>query len=138
MKLDRERVRRLWREEGLGVFFPPALQAPPRSATRRAGRLHAERPDLAWAFDFQFHVAEHGREVEPALRHRRRVALAMEAEQGIDHDRVVEVLDWIKSVGNAASPRSYVANDGPEMTAVHDHLGRLRRRLPSTVGWHRP
>jgi putative transposase len=59
--VNRKRVQRLWREEGLRV--------PPRRRKRRrlgdstvpAQRLRAERPNQVWAFDFQFDQTADGR-----------------------------------------------------------------------------
>jgi transposase InsO family protein len=62
--VNRKKVQRLWREEGLRV--PPKRRKRQRlgdSATT-AGRLCAERPDHVWALDYQFDVAATGRTIK--------------------------------------------------------------------------
>jgi hypothetical protein len=55
-------------------------------------RLRAQRPDHAWAFDFQFDVTDDGRAVKLlyVVDEFTREALAMVAERRIDGDRVVD------------------------------------------------
>ena len=95
--INRKRVQRLWREEGLRVP-QQAPQAPAARGIDGAGdRLRAERPDHVWAFDFQFDVTDDGRAVKLlyVVDEFTREALAMEAERRIDADKVVDVLDRI-------------------------------------------
>ena len=62
--VNRKKIQRLWREEGLRV--------PPRRHKRRrvgisttpADRLAAERPDHVWALDYQFDVTSTGRTIK--------------------------------------------------------------------------
>jgi len=59
--VNRKRVQRLWREEGLRV---PARRRKRRrlgESTVPADRLQAERPDQVWALDFQFDQTADGR-----------------------------------------------------------------------------
>ena len=59
--VNRKRVQRLWREEGLRV---PARRRKRRrlgESTVPADRLRAERPDHVWALDFQFDQTADGR-----------------------------------------------------------------------------
>ncbi len=60
-KVNRKRVQRIWREEGLRV---PAY-APKRrrvgESTIPAQRLRAERPNHVWALDFLFDATSDGR-----------------------------------------------------------------------------
>jgi transposase InsO family protein len=59
--VNRKRVQRLWREEGLRV--PPQRLKRRRlgTSTVPAARLVAERPNHVWALDFQFDVTSDGR-----------------------------------------------------------------------------
>jgi len=95
--VNRKRVQRLWREEGLRV--PPKRRKRQRrgESTVPGDRLRAERPDHVWAFDFQSDVTDDGRAVKLlyVVDEFTREALAMEAERSIDADRVVDVLDQI-------------------------------------------
>jgi transposase InsO family protein len=62
--VNRKRVQRLWREEGLRV--PQKLRKRQRvgESTVPGDRLRAQRPDHVWAFDFQFDVTDDGRAVK--------------------------------------------------------------------------
>jgi putative transposase len=116
--VNRKRVQRLWREEGLRV--PPKRRKRQRrgESTVPGDRLRAERPDHVWAFDFQFDVTDDGRAVKLlyVVDEFTREALAMEAERRIDGDRVVDVLDRI--VGErGAQPEFVRCDNGPEMTS---------------------
>src|SRR5690349_22740717 len=55
--VNRKRVQRIWREEGLRV--PPRRRKRQRlgDSTVPADRLRAERPGHVWAIDFQFDQA---------------------------------------------------------------------------------
>jgi len=67
-KVNRKRVQRVWREEGLRV---PAY-APKRrrvgESTVPAQRLRAERPNHVWALDFLFDATSDGHGVSQACR----------------------------------------------------------------------
>jgi transposase InsO family protein len=52
--VNRKRVQRLWREEGLRVPARRRKRQRLRESTVSADRLRAERPGHVWALDFQF------------------------------------------------------------------------------------
>ena len=54
-EINRKRVQRLWREEGLRVPVRRRKRRRLGESTVPAKRLRAERPDQVWAFDFQFY-----------------------------------------------------------------------------------
>src|SRR3954471_10132380 len=62
--LNRKKVQRLWREEGLRV--PPKRRKRRRrgESTVPAERLRAEWPDHVWPIDFQFDQAVNGRAIK--------------------------------------------------------------------------
>ena len=95
--VNRKRVQRLWREEGLRVPQKRRKRRRRGESTVPGDRLRAERPDHVWAFDFQFDVTDDGRAVKLlyVVDEFTREALAMEAERNIDADKVVDVLDRI-------------------------------------------
>ena len=69
--MNRKKVQRLWREEGLRV--PPKRRKRQRlgDSTTPADRLRAERPDHVWALDYQFDVTATGQgDQDPARRRR--------------------------------------------------------------------
>jgi len=86
--INRRRVQRLWREEGLRV---PARRSKRRrlgSSTVPAKRLRAERPDHVWAIDFQFDQIADGHILKlfHVVDEFTREALAIECNRRIDAD----------------------------------------------------
>jgi putative transposase len=116
--VNRKRVQRLWREEGLRVPQKRRKRQRIGESTVRGDRLWAQRPDHVWAFDFQFDVTDDGRAVKLlyVIDEFTREALAMEAERRIDGDRVVEVLDRIVRE-RGTHPQFVRCDNGPEMTS---------------------
>jgi putative transposase len=101
--LNRKKIQRIWREEGLRV--------PVRRRKRRrlgvsnlAGALRAVRPNQVWALDFQFDVTSDGRILKllHVVDEHTREALAIEVARRIDADRVVRVLDQIVDLHGSA------------------------------------
>ena len=60
-EVNRKRVQRLWREEGLRVPVRKRKRRRLGDSTVPAERLRAERPNHVWAFDFERHEALHDR-----------------------------------------------------------------------------
>jgi len=60
-EVNRKRVQRLWREEGLRVPVRRRKRRRLGDSTVPAERLRAERPGQVWAFDFQFDQTADGR-----------------------------------------------------------------------------
>jgi putative transposase len=116
--VNRKRVQRLWREEGLRVPQKRRKRLRRGGSTVPGDRLRAQRPDHVWAFDFQFDVTDDGRAVKLlyVVDEFTREALAMEAERRIDGDRVVDVLDRIVRE-RGAHPEFVRCDNGPEMTS---------------------
>jgi putative transposase len=117
--VNRKRVQRLWREEGLRVPQKRRKRQRRGESTVPGDRLRAERPDHVWAFDFQFDVTDDGRAVKLlyVVDEFTREALAMEAERSIDADRVVNVLDRVIAE-QARRPELVRCDNGPEMTSA--------------------
>ena len=63
-RVNRKRVQRLWREEGLRVPARRRKRRRRRDSTVPASRLRAERPDHVWALDFQFDQTANGRVIK--------------------------------------------------------------------------
>src|SRR4051812_8322316 len=59
--VNRKRVQRLWREEGLRVPARRRKRQRVGESTVPAARLRAERPGQLWALDFQFDQSADGR-----------------------------------------------------------------------------
>lgn len=116
--LNRKKVQRLWREEGLRV--------PPRRHKRRrlgvsatpADRLSATHPDHVWALDYQFDVTSFGRTIKilHVTDEFTRESLCDHVAYSIDADATVAILD--KVVGQRGTVPQFVRMDnGPELTA---------------------
>ena len=115
--MNRKRVQRLWREEGLRVPQRKRKRRRLGESTVPAQRLRAERPDQVWAFDFQFDQIADGRAIKllNIVDEFTRESLVMLVERGIDSDRVVEVLELLAVERGA--PEYLRMDNGSEMTA---------------------
>jgi putative transposase len=116
--VNRKKIQRLWREEGLRV--PPKRHKRPRVgvSTTPADRLCAQRPDHVWALDYQFDVTSTGRTLKilHVVDEYTRESLADVVAYSIDADATVAVLD--KIVGARGTAPNFVRCDnGPELTA---------------------
>lgn len=116
--LNRKRVQRIWREEGLRV---PARKRKRRRAGRStaagAERLRATHPGHVWALDFQHDATSDGRELKflNVVDECTREALATEARRTIDADETVAVLERL--IAERGAPENLRADNGPELTA---------------------
>ena len=116
-EVNRKRVQRLWREEGLRVPQRRRKRRRLGESTVPAERLRAERPNQVWAFDFQFDQTADGRVLKllNIVDEFTREALVMLVERSIDADRTVAILERLVAERGAAE---YLRMDnGPEMTA---------------------
>jgi putative transposase len=116
--INRKRVQRIWREEGLRV---PARKRKRRrlgeSTVDGANRLRAERPNHVWALDFQHDATADGRELKflNVVDEFTRESLAIECDRTIDADQTVAVLERLAS--RRGAPENLRADNGPELTA---------------------
>jgi putative transposase len=115
--VNRKRVQRCWREEGLRV---PQRQRKRRrlgESTVPAKRLRAERPNQVWAFDFQFDQTADGRVLKllNVVDEFTREALEMLVARSVDADQAVSVLERLAAERGA--PEHLRCDNGPEMTA---------------------
>jgi len=115
--VNRKRVQRLWREEGLRVPVRRRKRYRLGESTVPAERLRAERPNQVWAFDFQFDQTADGRMLKllNIVDEFTREALAMLVERNIDSELVMATLDSI--VAERTAPAHLRMDNGPEMTA---------------------
>jgi transposase InsO family protein len=117
--LNRKRVRRLWRAEGL-VWKPRARKkrrTGPGAAEQK--RLTAEYPMHVISFDFQSDVTSCGRHIRFFFRldEYTRTALAIIPRQSFKASDVVAVLENI--IAETGTAPAYVRCDnGPEFTAA--------------------
>ena len=117
-EINRKRVQRLWREEGLRVPRRRRKRQRLGDSTIAATRLRAERPDQVWALDYQFDQTADGRLLKAlhVVDEFTREALAMECRRRIDADATVEVLDRLVAIRGGA-PEFIRCDNGPELTA---------------------
>jgi putative transposase len=116
--LNRKKVQRLWREEGLRVPQKRRKRQRVGVSTTPADRLWAERPDHVWALDYQFDVTATGRTVKilHVVDEFTRESLADVVDHSIDAGATVAALD--KVVGLRGTHPAFVRCDnGPELTA---------------------
>jgi putative transposase len=104
-EVNRKRVQRLWREEGLRVPQRRRKRQRLGESTVQAERLRAERPNQVWAFDCQFEQTADGRALKllNIVDEFTRESLVMLVERSIDADTVV--------------PELFRGDNGPGMTA---------------------
>jgi len=117
-QLNRKKVQRLWREEGLRVPARRRKRQRLGASTASAARLRAERANHVWALDFQFDTTLDGRVLKllHVVDEHTREALAVQVERRIDADQTLRVLDRIVA-RRGASPELLRMDNGPELTA---------------------
>jgi putative transposase len=117
-EVNRKRIQRLWREEGLRVPRRKRKRQRLGTSTVEGARLRAERPDHVWALDFQFDTTTDGRVLKllHVVDEHTREALAIQVERRIDADHTVRVLDRIVR-GRGGRPELVRMDNGPELTA---------------------
>src|SRR4051794_15317584 len=115
--VNRKRVQRLWREEGLRVPRRRRKRQRLGESTVPAARLRAERPGQVWALDFQFDQTADGRVLKllHVVDEFTREALAMLVARRIDADATVAVLERLAAERGA--PGYIRCDNGPELTA---------------------
>jgi putative transposase len=116
--VNRKRVQRLWREEGLRVPSRRRKRQRLGESTVPAKRLAAERPDHVWALDFQFDQTADGRILKllHVVDEFTREALAVECRRRIDADATVATLDSLVAA-RGRGPGHVRCENGPELTA---------------------
>jgi putative transposase len=117
-RVNRKKVQRLWREEGLRV--PPKRRKRQRLgvSSTPADRLQAQQPDHVWALDYQFDVTATGRIIKllHVVDEFTRESLADVVEHTIDADATVAALDKIVAA-RGCHPEFVRCDNGPELTA---------------------
>jgi putative transposase len=116
-EVNRKRVQRLWREEGLRVPVRRRKRQRLGDSTVPAERLRAERPNDVWALDFQHDQTADGRVLRllNVVDEFTRVTLEMLVERSIDADTTVGVLERL--VSECGAPAHLRMDNGPELTA---------------------
>jgi putative transposase len=115
--VNKKRVQRLWRDEGLRV--PRRKRKRARVGDNRdAKRLRAERPDHVWALDFQTDETADGRQIRVlnVVDEFTREALASEVARSITAEDTVALLERLVAERGTA-PEHIRCDNGPELIA---------------------
>ena len=117
-QVNRKRVQRIWREEGLKVTHKAKKRSRLGHSTTEPKYLEAERPDHVWAIDFQDDQTSDGRRLRilNIVDEFTREVLAVEVARSITADRTVEVLEELLGAREAA-PTFVRMDNGPELTS---------------------
>ena len=118
-EINRKRVQRVWREEGLRV--PKKTKKRRRVGTSTSGDvkyLKAKHPNHVWALDFQHDATTDGRDLKflNIVDEFTREALVIECNRSIDADATVETLTQVVAKRGVA-PENLRSDNGPEFTA---------------------
>jgi putative transposase len=115
--VNRKRVQRLWREEGLRVPAAPPKRQRVGSSTVPAHRLRATRINQVWALDFLFDATSDGRPIKALAMcdEWSRESIGRELGRSITAEDVVRILDQAKAVRGA--PEHVRMDNGPEFIA---------------------
>ncbi len=116
--LNRKRVQRLWREEGLRVPQRRRKRRRLGESTAPAQRLRAEHPNHVWALDYQYDQTADGKILKllHVVDEFTREALEICCARRIDADATVAVLDRLVTERGTA-PGHIRCDNGPELTA---------------------
>jgi putative transposase len=116
--VNRKKIQRLWREEGLRVPQKRRKRQRMGASTTPADRLAAIRPDHVWALDFQFDVTATGRVIKilHVVDEFTRESLSDLVAHSIDADATVDCLDRIVA-RRGTLPEFIRCDNGPELTA---------------------
>lgn len=117
-RLNRKKVQRIWREEGLRV--PPKRHKRQRLgiSSTPAERLTATQPNHVWALDYQFDVTSFGRTIKilHVTDEFTRESLCDLVAYSIDADATVAALDAV-AAQRGTFPAFIRMDNGPELTA---------------------
>ena len=130
--VNRKRVHRLWRREGLKV---PQVQRKRRrlgSSENGCTRHRAERPNHVWSYDFVMDQTADGRRLKilPVVDEYTRECLAIEVERSLTAEGVVSTLEYLFEVRGV--PGHIRSDNGPEFIA-EAVKGWLARRGSRTL-----
>lgn len=118
--VNKKRIHRLWREEGLKV---PAGKQRKRLRLAEGGsengctRKRAEHKDHVWSYDFVIDETEDGRRLKmmPVVDEHTRECLTIEVERSISAEDVIGTL--ARLFGQRGAPAFIRSDNGPEFVA---------------------
>ena len=135
--VNRKKIQRLWREEGLRVPAKRRKRQRLGESSTPADRLAAKRPDHVWALDYQFDVTATGRiiKVLHVVDEYTRESLADVVDHSIDADATVATLDKI-AWARGTCPGYIRCDNGPERDRKSTRLNYSHiplARMPSSA-----
>jgi putative transposase len=115
--VNRKRVQRLWREEGLRVVRRARKRSRAGDGAGEQAKLRAGRPGEIWAVDFQADQTVDGRMLRMAnvVDEFTRRALVMHVARSVSADDLVALLDAL--VAEHGAPAFVRCDNGPELTS---------------------
>ena len=115
-RVNRKRVQRLWRAEGLRVPCRKKKR-PPLGIGVQVGAFCPVRPNVVWAMDFQFDQTDDAKVLKllNVIDEFTRECLAIVVSRSIDADGVVACLDEL--VAKRGAPAYVRFDNGPEFIA---------------------
>ena len=122
--VNRKRVQRLWRDEGLKVPYR-RKKRPPLGIGVQIGAFCPVRPNVVWAIDFQFDQTEDAKTLKllNIIDEFTRECLAINVARSITADKLVTVLERL--VADRGAPTYLRLDNGPELIAY------------ALAGWYR-
>jgi putative transposase len=116
--VNKKRVRRLWRREGLRVARKQRKRRRPGHGKNSCTRRKAEHPDHVWSYDFVMDQTSDGKRLKllPVVDEFTRECLAIEVERHFTARDVVATLKYLFELRGA--PRFIRSDNGPEFIAL--------------------
>lgn len=116
-EVNRKRVHRLWKQEGLGIPAKPARKKARGSSAGSSQLLKAESADHVWSYDFVFDQTEDGGRLKwlPILDEYSRDLMSLEVARSMTAQDVTSQLDVL--VRQRGVPQFIRSDNGPEFVA---------------------
>ena len=116
-EINRKRVQRVWREEGLRVVRRARKRPRAGENAGQDKQLRATRPGELWAIDFQADQTADGRALRLAnvIDEFTREALVMHTARSVNADELVAILETL--VAERGAPARLRCDNGPELTS---------------------
>jgi len=117
-QVNKKRVQRLWRKEGLQVPYRRKMKKSPGSSENSCSVRKAEHINHVWTYDFMSDQTEDSRSLKllTVLDEWTRESLAIEVGRSIRAKDVILVLDYLFMI--RAVPGFIRSDNGPEFIAV--------------------